>query len=38
MDKLKESMDDSARDFMTNAVVLNEFVNKGVLGGGYNYE
>ena len=38
MDKLKESMDDSARDFMTNAVVLNEFVDKGVLGGGYNYE
>lgn len=35
MDKLKGMMaDDNGRDFMRDAAVLTEFVNKGVLGGG----
>ena len=37
MDKLRESMDDNAKEFMINADILKEFVDKGVLGGGYNY-
>ncbi len=35
MDKLKEMLDEDGRDFMRDASVLTEFVNKGVLGGGY---
>lgn len=35
MDKLKEMLDEEGRDFMRDASVLTEFVNKGVLGGGY---
>ncbi len=35
MDKLREMLDEDGRDFMRDASVLTEFVNKGVLGGGY---
>ena len=35
MDKLKKMLDPDGRDFMRDASVLTEFVNKGVLGGGY---
>jgi len=34
MDRLKEMMDDDGKDFIRDAEVLTEFVNKGVLGGG----
>ncbi len=34
MDRLKEKMDEDGREFLRDASVLNEFVNKGVLGGG----
>lgn len=35
LQRIANLMDDSAREFMTNAAILNEFVNKGVLGGGH---
>ena len=35
MDKLRDMLDEDGRDFMRDASVLTEFVNKGVLGGGY---
>ncbi|WP_298277426.1 DNA double-strand break repair nuclease NurA [Ferroplasma sp.] len=38
LDKLKCNMDKDGKDFMDNALVLNEVVNKGVLGGGTNNE
>lgn len=38
MDKLREMLDADGRDFMRDASVLTEFVNKGVLGGGYSDE
>jgi len=34
MDRLKDMMDDDGKDFMRDAAILTEFVNKGVLGGG----
>ena len=35
MDKLRDLLDEDGRDFMRDSSVLTEFVNKGVLGGGY---
>ncbi|MGC8516158.1 MAG: DNA double-strand break repair nuclease NurA [Thermoplasmata archaeon] len=34
LDKLRDLMDPEARDFTRDSVMLTEFVNKGVLGGG----
>ncbi|MEM3844988.1 MAG: DNA double-strand break repair nuclease NurA [Thermoplasmata archaeon] len=34
MDRLKDMLDDDGRDYMRNAAILTESVNKGVLGGG----
>lgn len=34
MDRLKNMLDDDGRDYMRDASVITEFVNKGVLGGG----
>lgn len=34
MDRLRDMMDEEGKDFMKDASMLTEFVNKGVLGGG----
>lgn len=38
MERLKTMMDDDGRDYLRDASMLNEFVNKGVLGGGFSNE
>ncbi len=35
MEKLRNMLDEDGRDFMRDAILLTEFVNKGVLGGGF---
>ena len=35
MDKLRDLLDEDGKDFMRDASIITEFVNKGILGGGH---